>query len=335
MGEIERGIGAEWHTGAQVYASVGGRPRVEVALGEAQPGVPMTRETIVEWASATKPITCAALAVLWERGALELEDPVHRHLPEFGAEGKDRVTIQHLLTHTGGLTTSMTQASAAELVADICGSPLRPGWVPGERCGYNSIAMWIVAELVARLDGRPFDQFVREEIFEVAGMDDCWLAMPPETYERNQARIARIPGIARSGTAYWVTWGRPTGGIHGPISQLGRFYESLPRLLSPATLRAMTSHHRTGVYDEVLDARLDRGLGFVLGSADPQYGFGDRASLRTYGHGGQTWSTAFADPARDLVAAVYWNGAATPAIHADRLPRLLNALYADLADFDG
>jgi len=195
--------------------------------------------------------------------------------------------------------------------------------------------MWIVAELVSRLDGRPFDQFVREEIFEVAGMDDCWLAMPLETYERNQARIARIPGIARSGTEYWVTWGRPTGGIHGPISQLGRFYESLPRLLSPETLQVMTSHHLTDVYDEVLDARLDRGLGFVLGSADPQYGFGDHASPGSYGHGGQTWDTAFADPARDVVAAVYWNGAPTPLIHADRLPRLLNALYADLDALHG
>nr|WP_241999111.1 MULTISPECIES: serine hydrolase domain-containing protein [Kribbella] len=312
---------------------MGGRPRVDVALGEAQPGVPMTRETIVEWASATKPITCAALAVLWERGALDIEDPVHHHLPEFAAAGKEQVTVKHLLTHTAGLTTSITkQAPAAELVADICASPLRPDWVPGQRCGYNSIAMWIVAELVTRLDGRPFDQFVREEIFEVAGLDDCWLAMPPETYERNTARIARIPGIARSGTAYWVTWGRPTGGIHGPISQLGRFYESLGCILSPDRLREMTSHHLTGVYDEVLGARLDRGLGFVLGSADPQNG--DRASSGTYGHGGQTWSTAFADPARGLVAAVYWNGATTPAIHADRLLRLLNALYADLADLE-
>ena len=54
------------------------------------------------------------------------------------------MTIKHLLTHTAGLTTTLTGiASAAEYVADICASPATPG-----RCAYNSIAMWLIAEIV-------------------------------------------------------------------------------------------------------------------------------------------------------------------------------------------
>ncbi len=192
--------------------------------------------------------------------------------------------------------------------------------------------MWLIAEIVSRSADRPFDDFIREEIFTPAGITDCWLAMPQDVYAEVERRLAILPGIPRSGTAPWVTWGRPTGGIHGPINQLGRFYESLDKLLTPSTLAAMTHPHVANQYDELLQATVSRGLGFALTSTNPAHAYGDRASPTTFGHGGQTWSTAFADPTRNLVAAVYWNGPATPAIHAQRVPRLLNALYADLFD---
>ena len=321
--ELERGRQLGWHTGAQLYASVNGVPRLDLATGDARPAVPMTPTTIVEWASATKPITCTALALLRQRGLLDLEDPVRRYLPEFTGE----VTLKHLLTHTAGLTTTLTgRASAAEYVANICASPRRP------RFGYNSIAMWLIAEIVTRRTNRPFDDFIRSEIFTPAGMTSCWLAMPDLVYADIEPRLAILPGLARSGTASWVTWGRPTGGIHGPINQLARFYESLDKLLTPSTLAAMTHPHIANQYDEVLQATVSRGLGFALTSTNPAHAYGDRASHRVFGHGGQTWSTAFADPEYGLVAAVYWNGPATPAIHAQRVPRLLNALYADLFD---
>jgi CubicO group peptidase (beta-lactamase class C family) len=189
IAELERGRRLGWHTGAQLYASIDGAPLLDLAIGNARPAVPspdltgnprpavpMTTTTIVEWASATKPITCTALAMLWQRDLLDLDEPVRAYLPEF--TGKDQVTVKHLLTHTAGLTTTLTGiAPAAQYVADICASPARPG-----RCAYNSIAMWLVAELVARLANRPFDAFLRAEIFTPAAMTDCWLAMPPPVY---------------------------------------------------------------------------------------------------------------------------------------------------------
>src|ERR671932_422572 len=73
--ELERGMRLGWHTGAQLYASLRGRMVVDLAVGEARLGVPMATDTIVEWASATKPVTCSAAALLWQRGLFDLDVP--------------------------------------------------------------------------------------------------------------------------------------------------------------------------------------------------------------------------------------------------------------------
>lgn len=331
--EIERGESLGWHTGAQIYASIRGEAIADYGIGEARPGVPMTPSTIVEWASATKAVTCTAAALLWQRGFFVLDDLVCHYIPEFAAANKETVTIRHLLTHTGGLSDPVNDVMPfREAVAAICRAPLVEGWIPGTRCAYNSVAMWIIAELVARLSNLPFDRFVRAEIFEPLGLTDCWIGMPDEIFRAYGDRIAVMPGFALSGTQAWVTWGRPTGGGHGPIGQLGRFYAALldHRLLSAPVLEEMTARHLCGVYDEKLDAVVDRGLGFMLGSSYPGHTYGPYASHHAFGHGGRNWCVAFADPAYDLAAAVYWNGRVDGATHAKRQPMLLAALYRDL-----
>jgi CubicO group peptidase (beta-lactamase class C family) len=336
--ELERGMALGWHTGAQLYAWLRGQTVADVAVGEARPGVPMTPSTLVEWASATKAVTCSAVALLWQRGRLDLDDPVCRHLPEFAAGGKKAVTVRHLLTHTGGLAEPAVDVKTwDQYAAAVCRAPLQEGWVPGTRCAYNSVAMWAVAALVVRLSGRPFREFVREELFGPLGLRDSWIGMPAEVYRAyaSAGQVAAIPGYARSGTEEWVTWGRPTGGGHGPIGELGRFYVALlerrpPLPLSPPVIEAMTTRHLCGVYDERLNAVVDRGLGFQLGSSYPGHGYGPHASRRTFGHGGGSWSQAFADPDHGLAAAVYFNGRVDTETQAERHPVLLAALYEDL-----
>jgi CubicO group peptidase (beta-lactamase class C family) len=109
-----------------------------------------------------------------------------------------------------------------------------------------------------------------------------------------------------------VTWGRPTGGGHGPIGELARFYAALldQRLLSAPVVEAMTTRQLCGVYDERLDAVVDRGLGFMLASSYAGHSYGPHASRRAFGHGGRNWCVAFADPAHGLATGVYWNGRA-------------------------
>lgn len=351
--ELERGMALGWQTGAQVYASLYGETVADLAVGEARPGVPMTPATVVEWASATKPVTCSAAALLWQRGRFDLDDPVCRHLPEFAANGKAAVTVRHLLTHTSGLTEPGTGPARTweEYAAAVCQAPLAEGWMPGARCAYNSVGMWALAALVVRLDGRPFWRLAREELFEPLRLADSWIGMPAESYRAYVAagRVAALPGYRRSGTEEWVTWGRPSGGGHGPIGELGRFYAALLRRSPPLPLaapavEAMTARHLCGAHDEGLaalvksyapdtldaEATVDRGLGFQLRSSYPGHSYGPRASGRTFGHSGGSWCVAFADPEHGLAAAAYFNGRLDPLTQGERQPALLAALYEDL-----
>src|SRR5262245_40672488 len=99
---LERGLLNGEYIGAQLYISQGEQAVAEVALGERRPGVPMTIDSLPLWFSSCKPIGAAAIIQLRERGKLSLDDSVALHIPEFGQNGKQAITIRHLLTHTGG-----------------------------------------------------------------------------------------------------------------------------------------------------------------------------------------------------------------------------------------
>jgi CubicO group peptidase (beta-lactamase class C family) len=151
---IEAGIKARLHLGAQLYVSRDGNTVGDLAFGEAREGVAMRPDTLMLWMSSIKPVTAVAVAQMWERGKLDLDDPVARHIPEFAAKGKERVTIRHVLTHTGGFPGAVLQWSAdpwEKTIAELCAAPLEPGWVPGERMGYHVASGWYtLAEIVRR-----------------------------------------------------------------------------------------------------------------------------------------------------------------------------------------
>src|ERR1041385_6347997 len=184
---VERGIQQGLHPGAQLFVAVGGEPAADLALGEARAGQPMTADQMIIWWSMTKPTVAVSVARLWERGLLRLDDPVARYVPEFGAHGKEGITIRHLLTHTGGFRAGDQVRSGApdpdvwwaETVAGICAVEPEPGWVPGRRAGYHlTCGMTMLGEVSRGVEGRTYGRFVREEVFEPLGMDDCWVGMP-------------------------------------------------------------------------------------------------------------------------------------------------------------
>src|SRR5436305_12531231 len=148
------------HLGAQLHVTLRGEVVADAALGENRPGEPLTPDHLMLWLSATKPVAAVAVAQLWERGRLELDDPVARHLPEFAAHGKEKITLRHLLTHTAGirmLDTGWPAASWEEIVARIAASKPEPRWVPGRKAGYHlASSRFILGQVVRRLSGLPF-----------------------------------------------------------------------------------------------------------------------------------------------------------------------------------
>ena len=214
---VEEGIAEGLHRGAQLYVSRHSEPLADWAVGEDRPGVPLTREHLMIWLSSSKPVAAVAIAQLWERGLLELDDPVARHVPEFAAGGKEGITLRHILTHTAGIRSMDVPwpgASWDELVARIAAMKLEPRWVPGQKAGYHLASSWfILGEVIRRLDGRPFETYVREAIFEPLGMVGSWIGMPVDRYRayaaegsdrrhvrtRARGRGASTPGGRRSG----------------------------------------------------------------------------------------------------------------------------------------
>jgi CubicO group peptidase (beta-lactamase class C family) len=323
-------------------------------MGQSRPGIAMTDDTLMLWLSATKPIAAVCIAQLWERGQLALDDPVIRYIPEFAGGGKDAITLRHILTHTAGIrgaVNNFTRDSWETNLAKICQAKVEPGWVPGQKAGYHTASTWfILGELVRRIDGRRFEDYVRDELFLPLGMVDSWVGLPADRYHAYGDRIGVMQNTdpAMKVPHAWDTpemaaLCKPGGNGRGPIRELARFYQMLlnggslegARILSPQTIEALTARHRVGMFDHSFKHIMDWGLGFIVnnnqyGVDTIRYGYSPRASWRTFGHSGHRSSVAFADPKHRLVAAFVFNGTPSEEAHDARVRRVLTALYDDL-----
>lgn len=350
---VRRGMGEGLHIGAQVYVSLGGRVVLDWAVGEARPGVEMTNDTLMVWWSSTKPVAAVAIAQLWERGLLKLDDAVMKFIPEFGMNGKEKITIRHLLTHTAGirgLIGKWEEQGWDGIIAAISAMRIEPGWEVGKKAGYHTLTSWyVLGEIVRRVDGRTFEKYVREEIFLPMGMKDSWVGIPPSAYRAYGNRIGVMqntfkgPGHAAAGeTEEGTARVRPGANGRGPIRELGVFYEMMlahgtargNRILLPQTVEALVARHRVGLYDQTFKHVMDWGLGFIVNSAyqgaHVPYGFGPSASMRTFGHSGHQSSTGFADPEHGLAVAWVMNGTPGEKKHDERVREIDSAIYEDL-----
>ena len=351
---LDEGRASGLHLGGQIYIAQRGVVRADLAYGEAAPGVPLNRDHILPWLSSSKPLAAILLGQCYERGELSWDDPVSRFLPEFAANGKQHITLKHLLTHTGGIRGTGRYHPGQtweEIIADICAMPLEANWVPGETAGYHIASSWfILGEVIQRLSGLGYSQAVQQFIAQPLGLTDTFVGMSVADYQSREPRMATM-WLTEKGQCQpqpftspeWACWCSPGGGGRGPIHELGRIYEDLlaswhgrpARLLQPATLRLMTQRHRQGLFDLTFQHRMDWGLGLIINSAQygaqtVPYGFGLRATPQTFGHSGFQSSCGMADPEHELVIALVMNGTPGEARNNKRFRQLLTAIYEDL-----
>ena len=352
--QLESGIASGLHLGGQVYVSRAGETLADFAFGTSQPELLVTTDMLHPWMSASKPLAAVGIGQLLERGRLQLDDPVTKFIPEFAQNGKSEITLRHILTHTCGFRGQCREVPGTpweQVIANVCALPLEAGWVPGERAGYHVASSWfILGEVIRRIDGRGYSQYVRDEICRPLGMTDTWVGMPLSRYVAYGSRLGWMYLTERGArqahqwhTAEICTWCSPGGGGRGPIRELGRFYEALlaggahdtGRILQPETVALLTRRHRIGMPDETFQHQIDWGLGFIVNSNQygPQtvpYSFGLHASPDTFGHGGFQSSCGFADPRHELVVAVLLNGTPGEARHGKRIRLINSAIYEDL-----
>ena len=309
-----------------------------VTLGDAPRG-DATRYTIY---SATKAVVASAVWQLLAEGAIALEDRVADHIPEFGTNGKEVVTVEQVLLHTAGfphapLGPPQWDTREGRLQAF---SKWRLNWEPGTRHEYHATtAHWVLAELLARADGCEHTESVRRRVLEPLELESLALGVPLE----QQGDIARVAHVGEMPTPEEfeavlgvpgfdvgevtdealesfnrpdvIAVGVPGGGAVSTASDLALFYQGLlhnpGRLWDPRWLTLATSDVRNTFPDPLLGVPANRAIGVVVYGDDgngPRRGFGHGNSASTFGHNGAGGQLAWADPDTGVSFAYVTNG---------------------------
>ena len=259
-GDLPGAVVLVWHRGQTVYRKAFGRRSV-TPVSEA-----MTPDTIFDLASLTKVVaTAPAVMMLVEDGLVRLRDPVASYIPGFDRHGKGRITIEHLLTHVSGLRADFPleqefQGSATAITLAIDECPVDP---PGTRVVYSDINFIVLAEIVSRVSGQPFDQFVARRLLGPLGMDETGFL--PARDERSRiaptefcrplgwpcgdaAGASMLRGTVHDPTARRMGGVAGHAGLFGTADDLARFGAMFlgrgalddARVLAPLTVARMT-----------------------------------------------------------------------------------------------
>jgi beta-lactamase class C len=252
-------------------------------------------ETVFLLASITKPMTVTGAMILADRGALSLSDPVRKFIPEFSGDGREQVTVRHLLTHSSGLPDMLPEntelrkrhAPLKEFVAGACKVPLQ--FKPGTKVQYQSMGILLAAEIIERVSNQPCREFLRERLFLPLGMKQTSLGLGGRKI--SETALCQVPRQTDWdwNSLYWRDIGAPWGGGHSTAPEVARFLEVFLNpdggVLSRETARAMITNQTEGLNDAW-------GLGWMLRARR----FGAACSPRTFGHYGSTGTVAWADP---------------------------------------
>lgn len=147
--------------------------RASYGVASVEDGVPMTESTVFDLASVTKVMaTTFALMLLVDRGEVDVEATVSTYLADFTNDGRERITVRHLLTHRSGLPqwvpTYYHARDRDEAYAYVRSLPLL--WPVGEERHYSDLGFMLLGRIVEEVSGRSLDEYVRSEIYEPLGL---------------------------------------------------------------------------------------------------------------------------------------------------------------------
>lgn len=317
--------------------AVGGRETV-VARGygwsDLEHGTKACAETIYLYCSMTKLFTATALMQLRERGLVDLDREVKAYLPDFPLHhpsGRE-VTVRQLLSHSSGIANPIPvswvhlAAEPAVILDDFTKRLLaryhRLRFEPGSRYAYSNLGYLVLGQVIERLSGQRYTDYIQQHILEVLDMhrtgfsyDHLQDQSVATGYVRSWSMMGllgrflvdrRIFGATRNGyTAFhrFLIDGAPYGGLLGPVSELGNFLKAYlgggtfqgRRLLEPSSIAEMFLPQRNHRGEEFstsggeMSGRI--GLGWHLAGSEEMSscyhlggGAGYRSELRLYPH---------------------------------------------------
>jgi CubicO group peptidase (beta-lactamase class C family) len=309
---------------------------------------PATDDTVFVAMSATKAITSSALWLLIQEGKVSPADKIVKYVPEYGTNGKEPTTVEHLLIHTAGIPTAPGSFKdwgdhKRRLERFAQWRPINP---PGEKFFYHVHAnYWPIAEAIERITGKRFGDFVRERIAEPLGLPDLRIGLPRAVQHRmadvkwvgepakdeEYQKLGITPPRAALGS---ITEGAilemndpemretdfPAGGLMTTAGDIALFYQALlndgkahdgTRIWQSDMLREARRIRSGKLIDPARGIVANRALGIVIAGDDGKAnlrGFGRTNSAEAFGHPGFGGQIGWADPASGISFGYLTNG---------------------------
>lgn len=319
---------------AQVALAYQGEVVAEGVFGEADAD---TRYCIF---SATKPFVASTVWTLMADGTVDPAQPVTDFFAEFGAEGKEGITVEQVMLHTSGFPHAPmgppqwnTRESRRARMAGW-----RLNWEPGTRFEYHpTSAHWVLAEIIDTVTGQDYRDVIHERVTGPAGLPrivglgpddqdniaDLVLVGEPATPDELEAAfgVRELPAtevnddlVMRFNDPEVRQVGVPGGGGYARARDLALFYQELlhnPHGIWDDTILADATGTVRNSRPDPMGVPANRGLGVILAGDDGMAnirGLGRTVSPGAFGHNGAGGQLAWADPATGLSLGYVTNG---------------------------
>lgn len=278
--------------------------------------------------SITKPLSSICVFKLIEEQRVDLDAMIADYWPEFGDNGKESISVRHVLLHQAGLprlglVNQFLNISDWKKQIEYLAHQ-KTKYSPGSKTAYHALNFgFILGEIVLRVTGRSIDKYLKEEFLRPLGLFDTSMRIEDLNYDA----IARLS----SGTFdhHVVAWlfnlpvvrraVIPAASLHSTARDLGIYFQMLlneglyagKRYLRPESIQLATSLGFEG-YDESLRRITRWGYGFQLGGdhlLNPNLpdGMGKKSTVDTFGHFGQRTSMAWADKKTGIIVIFLCN----------------------------
>src|SRR4029077_12156834 len=291
--------GERWDDAAEVLKRAKAAKQVEPAvLHVAQRKESFTRhfgkaasdDAMFLLGSISKPINVTAVMTLFDQGKFQLQDRVKTFLPAFTGDGRDEVTVRHLLTHVSGLPDQLANnnelrkqhAPLTEFAAQAL--RMRLDFAPGARYQYSSMGILLATRIAELISGSDILTLVDRSVFQPLGLKHS--AQGLGRFKLEEMVSCQMEGAApESGggdpkakewdwnSPYWRKLGAPWGGTHASAPDvprfLGEFLGARGKVLKPETARLVTRNHNP-------EGFTPRGLGFAVGKGSGSPGCSER-----------------------------------------------------------
>lgn len=313
--------------------------------------------------SLGKPLLASAFWLLMAERAIDVSRPVVDFIPEFGAHGKEVVTVEQLLTHTAGFPGAVMGPphwfTRAERVQ--CMAQWQLEWRPGSRCEYHpTSSFWVLAEITERVAGMDYREFIASRITGPLGIIGFRLGTPP-AQQRDINTVRSVGSVASQAEtdaffgesacapenadhkllllmndARVRALGVPGGGAVANAAEVALFYQALlhnpSRLWHPAVLTDAIGNIRAAHPDTYSGVPANRSLGLIIQGDDGLGGRRGMGSQHTspacFGHHGAGGQVAWADPHSGISFCFLTDSLDANAVRVARRGPLLSDLAA-------